>query len=288
MIFGLPFMGVGVLNGFIAHGDISPSSTSGMPGWLGWAMAAIFFVPGAFIFGFAAKGLFDTARLKRLREQRPNEPWLVEYDWNREGIASDSGLSVLSQVLKLAFLLVFLSPFNYFVFVGPESAMLPLAPRGLVAFFDLIPVFLLWGILSTLWHRNKYGRARLAFGSFPFYLGESLSARFSTPRPIGEFKKISFTLRCVREGTRVYRTRRTGGTAETTCEQIWADEMVLDQPGALYDGELPLSFKLPDGDYSSRFVDAPTRYWELEVKADTAGMDFAALFLLPVYSRPRF
>jgi hypothetical protein len=288
MLFGLPFMGVGVLSVFIMRGANASSRPSGMPGWIGWAVAAIFFVPGAFVFAFGFKGLFDAARLRRAREQHSNEPWLAEYPWDPEGISADSRASVLSQVLVMAFLLVFLAPFNYFVFFSPDSPSVPLMPRGLVAFFDLIPVLMLWGIVTTLWRANKYGRARLAFGSFPFYLGGSMSARLSTPRPIGEFKRISFTLRCVEERTVVYSSRRTSTSSQTTCEQIWVDELVLDQPGALYDGEFPLSFRLPDGDYASRFMDPPGRYWELEVKADTAGMDFAALFLLPVYARPHF
>src|SRR5512143_574974 len=114
MVFGLPFMGVGVLGALIAKGVIEPSRGNDMPGWLGWAVAVIFFVPGAFVFVKGFKGLFDAARLKRAREQHPNEPWLVEYAWDPEGISADSRASVLSQVLILAFLLVFLAPFNYF------------------------------------------------------------------------------------------------------------------------------------------------------------------------------
>jgi hypothetical protein len=282
-------MAVGVIAALVEKGVITPSRGGDMPGWMGWAVAVIFFVPGAFVFLNGFKGLFDAARLKRVREEHPNEPWLVEYDWNPEGISADSRASVLSQVLVLAFLLVFLAPFNYFVFFSPDSASeVPLLARGLIAFFDLIPVLVLWGIVTTLWHKAKYGQPRLAFGSFPFHLGGPLSARFSTRRAIGEFKKMSFTLHCVEERTEIYRTTRRSTSTRTTCEQIWTDELVLDQPGALYEGEFPISFKLPDGDYGSRFVDAPARYWELEVKADTPGLDFGALFLLPVYARPRF
>jgi hypothetical protein len=288
MVFGLPFMGVGVVVALIAKGVITPSRGNDMPGWLGWAVAVIFSLPGAFVFVKGFKGLFDAARLKRAREQHPNEPWLVEYAWDPEGISADSRASALSQVAILAFLLVFLAPFNYFVFFGPDSSEAPLFARGLIALFDLIPVLMVWGIVTTLWHKAKYGQSRLAFGSFPFYLGGSLTARFSTRRAIGEFKKMTFTLRCVEEHTEVYRTTRGSSAARTKCNQIWADEVVLDRPGALYDGELPISFKLPDGDYGSRFVDAPARYWELEVKADTPGLDFGALFLLPVYPRPRY
>jgi hypothetical protein len=57
--------------------------------------------------------------------------------------------------------------------------------------------------------------------------------------------------------------------------------------GRLRGGDLPVSFKLPEGEFGTRLSEAPARYWELEVKADTPGLDFGALFLLPVYERPR-
>ena len=41
MVFGLPFMGVGVLGALIAKGVIEPSRGNDMPGWLGWAVAVI-------------------------------------------------------------------------------------------------------------------------------------------------------------------------------------------------------------------------------------------------------
>ena len=286
MAFGLPFMGVGVVGGLVAKGVIEVSRRSGLPGWLGWAVSLIFFLPGVFVFLKGAKGLLDAARLKRLREQHPHEPWLVEHAWDPEGTAADSRASVVSQVLILAFLLVFLSPFNYFVFLGPDASDIPLVPRAIVAFFDLIPILLIGGIVTTLWHAAKYGRSRLAFGSFPFYLGGPLAARFSTSRATFEFNSMTFTLRCVEEQTETYRTTDQSTGTRTRCDQLWADEVVLEGGGGRYGGEFPISFKLPDGDYGSRLIDTPERYWELEVKADTPGLDFAALFLLPVYARP--
>ena len=286
MAFGVPFMGVGVVGALVANGTI-PLARRGaaLPGWLGWAVSLIFFVPGFFVFAQGLKGLFDSFRLKRLREQHPNEPWLVEYPWDAQGIAADSRGGVLSQLGVMAFLVVFLAPFNYFVFFGPDASDIPLMPRVMVGFFDLIPLLLVAGIFTTLWHGAKYGRSRLAFDSFPFYLGERLGARFSTSHAIGEFKSMTFTLRCVEEHAETYRTSSNSSSTQVRCDQLWADEIVLQQGGALYGDFVPLAFKLPEGDLGSRLVERPARYWELEVKADTPGLDFAATFLVPVYRR---
>jgi len=285
MIFGLPFMGVGVVGALVANGTIALRRQSGLPGWLGWAVSLIFFLPGAFVFVQGLKGLFDAARVKRLRQRHPHEPWLVEYPWDPQGVAADSRGGILSQLGVTAFLAVFLAPFNYFVFFGPEASDIPLMPRGIVAFFDLIPLLLVAGIVTTLWHGAKYGRSRLAFDSFPFYLGERLGARFSTSHAFGEFNRMTFTLRCVEENAETYRTTSNSSSTRVRCDQLWADEIVLERGGAFYHEAFPLAFKLPDGDLGSRLVDSPSRYWELEVKADTPGLDFAARFLVPVYRR---
>ena len=47
--------------------------------------------------------------------------------------------------------------------------------------------------------------------------------------------------------------------------------------------EIPISIRLPQGDFSNRLLETPRRYWELEVKAETPGIDYDACFFLPVY-----
>jgi hypothetical protein len=117
-----------------------------------------------------------------------------------------------------------LAPFNYFTFYDPRPDT-PTWARALVGFFDVVLVLV--GVVLTVVQHAKYGRARLAFQSFPFFLGETLSARLVTSRPIGDFKRITFTLRCIEERTE---TRRSGNktTIRTVCDQLWADEVALE------------------------------------------------------------
>src|SRR6185503_4312602 len=130
----------------------------------------------------------------------------------------------------------------------------------------------------------KYGRARLAFQSFPFFLGETLTARLGTSRPIGRFKKLVFTLRCIEERTETRRTAK-GTSIQTVCDQLWADEVAQDAGDLREGNEVTVRFDLPDGDYGTRLSEAPARYWELTVVADTPGVEFSAKFLVPVYAR---
>ena len=231
--------------------------------------------------------MFEGRRARRLHEQNPAEPWLAEGEWEPEGITDRPRTTLLTQVLWLAFLSVFLAPFNYFVFVRPQDpGGVPFWVRGLIVLFDLIPLLMIVGILTTLWHGAKYGRSRLRFASFPFYLGGTLDVRFSSRRPIGSFEKMTFTLRCIEERTEVRRTSK-GTSTQTVCDQVWADDRVFESSWALQEGEVPVSFRLPEGDYETRLAFAPARYWELEVAAVTPGLDFGAVFPVPVYARPR-
>jgi len=48
-----------------------------------------------------------------------------------------------------------------------------------------------------------------------------------------------------------------------------------------------MEWVLPDNpDYVSRLSERPARFWELEVKGKTPGVDYQERFLLPVYGRP--
>jgi hypothetical protein len=283
MVFGLPFMGAGVVLALIAAGRISASSPKGpVPDWLPWNLAAVFFVPGLFLFGLGLKSLVAGAGVKKRREQHPDAPWLVEGGWNPEGTTDRPHTTLLAQVLWTVFLSVFLAPFNYFVFLQPKEDV-PFWVRGLVGFFDLIPVLMVVGIVTTLWHAAKYGRSHLRFSSFPFHLGRMLDVRFSTARAIGTFDKLTFTLRCIEERTEVRRTSK-GTSTRTVSDQIWADEYAVES--AMLEGEIPVRFRLPEGDLGTRLVEPPVRYWELEVKAETPGLDFGAVFPVPVYAWP--
>jgi hypothetical protein len=283
--FGLPFMAAGVLLGLLARGVVRPTEGGDpVPTWLPWCLALVFFGAGAFVSLKLGVGSWvERSRLKARRERHPHEPWRADHPWDPAGVSHTPGKSVPGQLAVFAFMTVFLAPFNYFTFYAPQQAV-PRWAQGLVAVFDLILVLIVVGIVLTVVQQAKYGRAQLAFQSFPFFLGERLTARLRTSRPIGRFDKLTFTLRCIEERTE---KSHSGGktTIRTVCDQLWCEEVAL-EGGSLREGhEVPVSFDLPVGDYGTSLAEAPARYWELAVAADTPGLDFAAQFLVPVYAR---
>ena len=49
---------------------------------------------------------------------------------------------------------------------------------------------------------------------------------------------------------------------------------------------MPIRCLLEGAEFTSDLASRPMRYWELVVKAETAGVDYEAMFLVPVYARP--
>jgi hypothetical protein len=285
IVFGLPFMAAGAAIGLLALGVIPAAAGEGppLPSGLAWCLALLFFGAGVFLCSIGVRALIAWSRLKARRERHPHEPWRVDYPWDPTGTSHNPGSSLPGQLGAAAFMTLLLAPFNYFAFYVPPTDM-PLWARGLVGFFDVVLVLVVVGMVMTLVQQAKYGRARLAFQSFPFFLGDTLTARLGTSRAIGEFKKLTFTLRCIEERTE---TRRSGSrtSIQTVCDQLWAEEVALGASAVREGNEITVRFELPEGDYGTRLSESPARYWELAVTADTPGLDFSAKFLVPVYSR---
>lgn len=285
--FGLPFMAAGVVLALIARGELRPTQGGEpVPTWLPWSLALLFFGAGAFLaLKLGVGSLVDRSRLRARRALHPDEPWRADHSWDPAGATHSPGSSLPGQLAVAVFMAALLAPFNYFSFYAPPPDI-PTWARVLVGFFDLILILVVVGIVSTLVQQAKYGRARLAYQSFPFFLGDKLTAHLGSSRPIGQFKKMTFTLRCIEERTET--TRSAGKTTiRTVCDHLWSDEVTL-EGGAVREGnEVPVSFDLPSGDYGTRLAEPPARYWELAVVADTPGLDFSARFLVPVYGRGR-
>ena len=61
----------------------------------------------------------------------------------------------------------------------------------------------------------------------------------------------------------------------------WAEEQVI--PRDRIDGAVTLEFMIPAGAPTNDLASPTARYWELQLDAQTPGIDYHGLFLLPVY-----
>ncbi|NIS88089.1 MAG: hypothetical protein GWN88_24995 [Nitrospinaceae bacterium] len=176
----------------------------------------------------------------------------------------------------------FLVPFNWFAFYSPESVLLA---QLVVGVLDLAVVGgAVQGVYKGIQY-FKYGRSRLLFQSFPFFLGSSLAVTLEGLPPREKLERLSLNVRFIEEKY-VTRGRYGNRDARVECYEVYADSRELAADALPRHGRLNLEWNLPDDpSLLSNLSSRPARFWELEVEAEIPGVNFHDRFLLPVYAR---
>ena len=222
------------------------------------------------------------AKAKVLAREYPDEPWWRDRDWNRHESRAEGSKRVFASFAGGAFLFLFLIPFNYAAFFDEWSV-------GAQIFVGVLDVFMLLVLgysVYLLMRQLKYGRSRIRFESFPFSPGKLFAADWTVDKGLGDYHSIIFTLRCVEEVEEWggYRNR----SRTWVRYQIYAATLEIEGPGRHVGGSaVPVAFLLPHHARVTDMTAERPRYWELEVHADTPGVDFRATYLVPVYRAPR-
>jgi hypothetical protein len=276
--FGLPFLAAGTYLGWVTRFHYDQLSFSGpvMPTPLIYGLAALFAVAGLLLGSIGVRAVVVKLGFERRLRRHPKEPWLGDRAWDPQGERERPFASGLRGLGMAAFLVLFLTPFNWWMSADPWIPGILI-----VGFFDLLPLAYLAYWLYGMGRAIKYGRAWVRYDRFPFYLGETLAVRLGCRGRLDRFAKITVTLRYV-----VPKREKSGSSHNLVCYQHWAETVVVD-PRALTDASvLPIEIALPTGDYGTWLSGDRPRYWEIEAKGEGPGIDFLARFLVPVYARP--
>ena len=285
ILFSLPFIAVGVFVILLSLGFF-PALENGRkaPTQILTIFGAVFSIAGLGVWGLGVRAIFRNRASIRRREEHPLEPWLGDYPWDARGADSGGIGSALSGFAVFAFLALFLSMFNWLVFLSNEKDV-PFFAKAIVGFFDLIALLVLGSAFYQLFQYLKYGSSRLHFARFPFRPGSSLEAGLEANARILRAPTISLTLRYIEEEIVV---TSSGSKTSSTVQLHSLHEITQELNTSMFDAnsgsEIPINIRLPEGDFSTNLSGSPRRYWELDVKAETPGIDYAARFLIPVYS----
>jgi hypothetical protein len=282
VLFGLPFIavGAGVILLSLGYLPLSPSRSEDTPAWVLTAFGSVFSMAGLGVAWLGVAGMLRGRAARRRKEEHPLEPWYWDYDWDSRWAESGGLGPVIQSFMAFVFLTAFLSMFNWWAFFSDEG---PLPVKLFVGLFDLIDLLVLWGAFYGLFQYFKYGKSRFLFARFPFRPGNSVEGGLDAGRALAAAPSLSLTLRYIEE---VMERHQSGGKTSTTQVLYLLHEVKQELSAAQFansDAEIPISIRLPAGDFSNRLIESPRRYWELEVKAETPGIDYAARFLLPVY-----
>lgn len=279
LLFGLPFLGVGVwatLGGL----KLIPIDQSKLhaPHWVLAMFGIVFALAGLFVWSMGWRQLQANRRRQQLEGR---DPALADYPWDEHGFTPPRWSRAVKGIGGIIIFALFLSIFNWWAFLAKGPWMVKLV----VGLFDLILLFLLWQVAVVVGRTIKFGPTRVEFVRFPFRPGESMAVHWVVPRGITRVAKGTITLRCVEEwhevsGSGENRSRR------LVQEAIWSAVAHLDHPQDLRP-EMPeeLRFDIPT-DVPGTMLnvrDASPIFWELVMDLDLAGLDFKETYLVPVY-----
>jgi len=288
MFLGIPFLGFGGIFLLMVAGII-PAGGNDKPNLIVGALAAVFAGVGLWLFLHGAvtkiKSLISDYRYRR----HPDEPWIWDHRWNPRMARTKEGRSILLGFLFVLLFACFLLPFNWWAFGSPFS-WLPASnecsnPVVVVVIipFDLVWLFCIGYMVYALVRYIKYGNSRLHFSSFPFYLGGELRATLSRVGRLRRARTLTIRLVCVEETFETREKNRSAGM----CYALYEDKQVLTakELREIQGRTLPVAFPLPFYPPATRLTARPSYYWEVVVTADIKGIDYEAVFLVPVYDR---
>ena len=247
------------------------------------SFGGLFALAGILMLIHGLTSLKEKRKAALLSQPYSTEKWRADYPWDPQGTKADSFEKIKSGLYANLGITVFCVPFNWMFFVKHPDRIFQL----FIGFFDIIIViawaYWIYLVLAFL----KYGVSTLEFQHCPFFLGEELKVILHTNKPVPGLKEMKVTLRHIEEK---YETRGTGKNRKSVIVsyQMYADTLTLNNLTAFDQQAVqwPLAFSLPqESQYNTCLSCRPAKYWELEIKAQTLGIDYCSSFLLPVYAK---
>lgn len=279
VLFGMPFLAAGlcVVGASVGlFGDQSAKMHA--PAWVVGVCGALFALAGVFMISNGALGLRLRRRTARFRARFGAEPWAWDHPWTPSGARDSAARSIATGLLFALFWWGLLVPFNQLAFV---QRVVPFPFTLVVGLFDTIGLAIVGHVIYLALRRAKYGASELRFTRFPYHLGEPLEAALVRRGALATIPALDVTLRCVQER---YEIRHSGRNKShvVVCYELWSERLTIREvPGA----DFHLRFSPPDTAPPTRLSERPARYWEIEVSAETPGIDYRARFLVPIYER---
>ena len=282
VLFGLLFVAAGAYIILISLNIIdTPDSKFHVPRYMAAMFGGVFLMPGLFL---VIHGLLSL-NYRPAKFLVNASPWDNDYGWNHHQVNDRSRSDLVKFFFSTLLLILFLTPFHIFIFKILAESKIGYFPMALMIIFDLAVLIIIWTYLKKLLRYLKYGMSSLRFNQFPYFLGNKLDLTFMINKPLKGADTISVTLQCIEEK---YETRGSGDNRKSVvvCYHLYSESKEIELPilETASSLQIPIQFDLPAEDiYRTRLKERPPTYWEMEIKAETDGIDLAKNFLVPVY-----
>jgi hypothetical protein len=273
------FAGLGVVMVGTALGLVGGVMPPDAPRGILLAFGCLFVICGGGFGVQAALRLARARRAQRMRGEYPDQPWRWERSWAQE-LKDDGSRELTHAFLVPGVIGLFMVPFHW---IGlTQEGALPMLLAAAV--FDLVLLVFLGKAVYLALRYLRLGTSTLVLSRVPCFLGEPLEAVLTPARPIPGVQNLEVTLRCVEERTEVQRRGNKSHTA--VVHYAMHTQFVTVDASTLAEGRaLPLSLPLPSDvpELTTCLTAQAPRYWELECRAARTGVDYRAVFLVPVY-----
>lgn len=201
-------------------------------------------------------------------------PWLARKDWAERRVRDERYKLAGCMVRGGLFLFVGSCGFAWVFLKDGGADNLP------VLLFPTFVAALVGAALYGRRHQEKFGTPILELESVPVVPGGMLAGYVRSTADLAPPEGFVIRLRCLHK-----RETGSGKNKRTDTTTLWEQEMTLPAAAERPDGlALPVAFALPpDARETDERNSANKVVWELSVKATLPGVDFSAVFDIPVF-----
>ncbi|OLE86710.1 MAG: hypothetical protein AUG08_13930 [Acidobacteria bacterium 13_1_20CM_2_55_15] len=244
---------------------------------LGFSMALMFAGAGIGLIVWSRVSANLSARRNETMLQNPGKPWLWRDDWAQGYARSEwKSTATMMTIIGVAFLLFSVPMLMNFPASLRRAHPLQIA---VVALFPLTGVLLIGQSLMAYLRSRKFREVRLTLSALPSTLGGKFQGRVQAQFVFPSSATVDLTLSCVHSYV------SGSGDNRSRWERIlWQD---LKTVIASNDGQasyIPVEFNIP---YDAKETDTRNAddqiLWKLTTKSKMPGLDFSAVFMLPVF-----
>jgi hypothetical protein len=220
--------------------------------------------------------------LKRRQSAHPSQPWLQNKAW-ADGLipaVGDAANASALLVIGLSFTAATVGAVLYQYYDGFEGFK-----WGAIIVCFIFAVSFTAGAFYTRALRRKFGRTYFKLESNPGVVGGVLSGFIQMEKPLQEPTSFLVKLMCLE----AIPNRPNDSQLDNRAKIIWEarDGISVSRSSLTNPQNVPVRFQLPRSALETN--DASSRRpisWQLEVKARLQGLDFNAVFEVPVYRMP--
>lgn len=253
-----------------------------MEGWIAGILGGAMAIGALALLGPMQRAVADAKERERRRRARPDSPWTWDPRWTEaDGIAQSPGRHA-GPLLGFAVIALVLSSPIWFLLPREIERGNQAAWLGLV--FPLFGSWVLARAGLAAWRRRKFGPARFIAAELPIALQGEAVGMVLVPRAVMPTGPGRVSLTCWSTAI----TRSGGRTRQSETALAHAEREVPADAWEKVPGESRLMVRVPARSGLASTCDpataeAPAVEWRLKVEMPTAGADFVAEFVLPVF-----